>query len=316
MSKIKQVQHTYLFKQLNGNDRIINNIKEIKSKGIIIKKENLQTQFLQIEKLIKNPTKQRVLDMVESRDIIMIYSPDGVKMPTAMPWFISSNSAGKVYALVCVDMFGRRDPDSGDVNIDYRKLYALLSMAYMGLKIYHNEKVVASRPSVLSNGSDIYSKMILKCLNKKYSLNLDKDKENKIRFLASKFYMINLLGIEDSDTVTNYAKKNCKNPNNYMLDILDNDFGPENYTDFGTFMQGLINHPSLVGILPNLTVRQFLEQFILMYDSSTVFSLESFYYFIGNLTSVTLGAFMNNQYILEDIMDKSGPKIFNDLGLI
>jgi hypothetical protein len=50
-----------------------------------------------------------------------------------------------------------------------------------------------------------------------------------------------------------------------------------------------------------------------MYDHSALLSLEYFPYFLYNVLSVTNGAYINNQYVLEDIIEKHGPKLYADV---
>lgn len=50
-----------------------------------------------------------------------------------------------------------------------------------------------------------------------------------------------------------------------------------------------------------------------LYDPAALLSLESFQYFIYNIISVTTGAYINNQYVLEDIVGQNGAKIYVDL---
>ena len=50
-----------------------------------------------------------------------------------------------------------------------------------------------------------------------------------------------------------------------------------------------------------------------MFGPASLLALESYQYFIYNINSVTTGAYINNQYILEDIVGQSGSKIYIDL---
>ncbi|WP_171567728.1 hypothetical protein, partial [Brevibacillus sp. MCWH] len=65
--------------------------------------------------------------------------------------------------------------------------------------------------------------------------------------------------------------------------------------------------------MDDLTVRGYLEKFISMYDASALLALEHFAYFIYNVISVVNGAYINNQYILEDIVEKYGPKLYVEM---
>ncbi|MNJ81915.1 hypothetical protein D3C77_809730 [compost metagenome] len=50
-----------------------------------------------------------------------------------------------------------------------------------------------------------------------------------------------------------------------------------------------------------------------MYDGSALLALELFPYFMYNILSVVNGAYLNHQFILEDIVDRHGPKMYADL---
>jgi hypothetical protein len=154
--------------------------------------------------------------------------------------------------------------------------------------------------------------MFTRVLNKKYALNVDKSKMHKVLFLASKFYMINVLGLADNEMTFNYAIKNCVNGNPYTIKEVNNLVKTEDYKDLSTFILALAKQETGLGMV-DLTVRNYLEAFINMYDSSALLSLEAFPYFLYNVLSVTNGAYINNQYVLEDIVDHNGAKIYADL---
>ena len=47
-----------------------------------------------------------------------------------------------------------------------------------------------------------------------------------------------------------------------------------------------------------------------MYQSSSIFALEHLSYFLFMVDSVILGAYLNNQAVLEDVVGKSGAKLY------
>lgn len=310
MNKIKNLQDTFIFKHLNNNDRLNTLILKIIKNGTIVTKDNMQSAYLVINKNYKYALKNAVLNAVENNKIIMMYSPEGVKMPSCMPWFLTKDNKGNIVAIVCVDVYGTRNANSTDINIDPKKLYVMLEGAYLGLIYANNPKAISINSNIITNGSLIYSQMFTKILNKKYSLNINRDKQNKFIFLASKFFMINMLGMEDNDVVFNYALSNCKSPNNIIIRELDDAFPVEAYESFDKFLLELINNQNTKDFIPGLNVRGYLESFIQTYDGSALLALESFPYFMYNVISVVDAGFINNQYIFEDIVDTFGAKMY------
>ena len=72
-----------------------------------------------------------------------------------------------------------------------------------------------------------------------------------------------------------------------------------------------LTSPKLGLNLKGLTVQNYLESFISMYESSALLALEAFPYFIYNVLSVINGGYINNQYIMEDIVGNNGAKLYN-----
>ena len=307
---IKSLESTFIYQHLNKSNGLTQNISGLLTKGVTLKKENLEEALMIINKNFKYPLKYKVMSAFENGEIVLKYSEAG-KLPTCLPFFLTKSDRG-IVSIVSVDTYGSLDSETGNVKIDPKKLYCMMEAAYLAKICYLNSKQLSSRSAIITHGSAIYSAMFTRVLNKKYALNIDKSKYHKVIMLASKFFMINILGMEDNDTTFNYAIKNCPNGNIYSLQEINDNFNSQAYTSFETFIKELAN-PSLGLNFKDLTVRNYLEAFITMFDASALLSLESFQYFLYNVISVTNGAYINNQYVLEDIVDNHGAKIYTDL---
>ena len=307
---LKTLESTFIYNHLNRANNITRTMAEALDKGTVLTQDNLEEEFLTITKNFKYPLKLQVVDAVKKGEIILVYSPERVLIPKFMPFILTRNNSGNVVGVVFVDVWSEKmNHETGHVKIDPKKLYCMMEAAYLARICYFNSKELTSKAAVISNGSAIYSMMFTKVLNKKYALNIDKNKYHKVLFLASKFYMLNILGMSDSDTVFNYAIKNCPNGNMFSLKEIDNIVGANAYTDLENFINTLAK-PETGLNMKDLTVRNYIEAFINMYDSSNLLSLESFPYFIYNVNGVTNGAYINNQYIMEDIVYKYGAKLY------
>lgn len=305
---VKSMEDAFVYKMLNTNNKVSTSIMKILSEGKRLTKTNLEEAFMIINKNFKFPLKQQVLKAFEDGELILMYSPDNVRMPNSIPFFLTRGANGQVVSVVCVDLYGRMN-QKGDVHIDAKKLYTIMEAALIAKKYYlGNQKYVINRAVI--EACNIYANMFVKPLNKKYSLNVDKNKMHKALFLSAKFYLINVLGMKDTDTTTNYALSVCKNGNPILLKEADSNMKPEDYKDVSTFITAL-TRPELGLGTTDLTVRGYLESFIHMYDGTAILSLELFPYFLYNCNAVTHGAYLNNQYILEDIVEGRGIKLYN-----
>lgn len=311
MKDMKSLESTLVYKHLNNGDRITKMVHRSLQEGRILKKEDLEEAFLIINKNFKFTLKYKVLDAFAKGDIVLLFSPKDVRLPTCLPFFLTKNN-NRAVAVVLVDMYGHENQSNGNVEIDAKKLYTMMEGAYNALMYYHYHYSLGKRNVIITSGSAIYANMFARVLNKKYALNTDTAKSAKVTFLTSKFFMINVLGMADGDIVTNYAMKNAINANPVLLRELDEAVPEDAYKNLGTFLAVLEGHE--YGIrLGGLTVRGFMERFIEMYDASALLSLEHFVYFMYTVSSVLNGAYINNQHILEDIVEKDGFKIYNDM---
>ena len=308
---LKSLNSTFIYNHLNKSNGITNNIANLFKNGKVITTKELEEPLMIIMKNFKFPLKFKVMDAINDGTIEMRYNVGG-KLPTALPFFLVSDSDKEVVSVVAIDVYGSYDEETNSVKIDPKKLYCILEAAYLARVIHLKQKQLVTRSVILSGGSEIYSAMFTKVLNKKYSLNIDKSKMHKVLFLASKFYLINILGLTDSDMVFNYAVKNCPNGNIYSLQEVNELVPASAFTDLEHFIDAL-KSPTLNLGFKDLTVRGYLEAYINMYEASNLLSLECFPYFVYNVISVTNGGYINNQYILEGIVGNTGSKIYNDL---
>ena len=308
---LKSLEATFIYNHLNKSNGLTNNISEILQHGRVITKSELEEQLMVINKNFKFPFKYKVLSAFENGEIKVIYS-EKAKIPTCLPFFLTKSNGNKIISVVVANIYGTYDNNSNTLKIDPKKLYCMMESAYLAKICYINSKQLSTRALLLSGGSNIYSAMFTRVLNKKYALNVDKTKMSKVLFLSSKFFLINIMGLGDTDTVFNYAVKNCPNANLITLRDINDMLTIEDYASIDTFIKALTK-PELGLNLKDLTVRNYLEAFINMYEASCLLSLESFYYFLYNILSVTNGAYINNQYVLEDIVGNTGVKIYNDL---
>ena len=308
----KTLEDTFIYNHLNKSNGISNNIATSLNRGIVLGIENLEEEFMVINKNFKYPLKLKVVDAVKRGDILLVYSPEKITIPKFLPFILSRNNNGNVVGIVFVDVWSEKMDANGNVKIDPKKLYCMMEAAYLARVCYLNSKELVGKTAIISNGSAIYSMMFTKVLNKKFALNIDKNKYHKVLFLSSKFYMLNIMGMKDSDLVFNYAIKNCPNGNMFSLKEIDELVPESAYANLESFIKALSKAETGLN-MKDLTVRNYIEAFINMYDSSSLLSLESFPYFVYNVNAVVNGAYINNQYVMEDIVYKYGPKLYTAL---
>lgn len=311
---MKSLSDSTVFQNLNQNNRVNDTIINILTKGEVVGYNDLEQAFVSI-KLYKYPLRGPVMEAFEKKQIVLMFAPPNMKLTNAMPFFLQKAANGDVRAIVMVDMFGSRDKD-GVCRADAKKLYTVMEAAYLAMVYSREYKSVSNRTGILKNGSTIYANMFSRVLNKKYALNSDKIKLHKVQYLASKFFMINILGATDSENISNYALSNCVGGNPIILKELDSFTDEDSFKNLSNFINTLKKPEMHLNFGDSLTTRSFIEQYIMMYDQSALLGVEIFPYFLLTVNAVVAGSYLNNQIILEDIVDKNGIKLYQEMQVL
>lgn len=304
------IKDSYIFSILNKNGMIENTVKDFINKGTIVHPDKIEHELSYINKTFKYPAKNAVIETYKNGDIVPMVLPKGMngKMPTCVPFILNKpNNEKGCKALVFIDNYAQQTVD-GDITIDPKKLYCLLESAYFAVN------GIPANIKMITIGSNIFAHIFTRVLNKKFSLNTDKNAFNKVIFLASKFFMIKHLNFKDDEMVFNYALKNCNSATAILMKEINDNFEDECFYSIDKFVQSLASYSHLfVSGFNKITVRDYVNSFHEMYGYSTVLALENLNYFIFVISSVVLGAYMNNQVVLEDIIDTSGAKFYLEL---
>ena len=313
----KSVRTTYLYGSMNKGDYFDKSLKSIISKGKVLKPSDLQYEISTINKYYKFSMKKAVLTAYENGVIKPIVLPVGSneKVSASVP-FLLFNNGGAVGAYAFIDNYVQYAKATETYSIDPRKFYCLLESAYIAILIQKNYAVFARSAVLASEGAGVYAHMFVRILNRKYALNVDRRAYSKVLFLAAKFFMINLLGMDHgSEAVFNYALKVSEADSAMTVKELDVRFDEaEAYGDINKFIGFLRTNAYMINQgLAELTVRDYLTDYVNMYQSTSIFALEHFSYFMFLVDSVVLGAYLNNQAVLEDIVGKSGAKIYTQI---
>ena len=304
------INHSYIFRLFNTNKEVTNRINTFIQKGVIATPDKIELELTTINRNFKMPAKDAVLEAYRNGDLIPTVLPKGLemKMPTAIPFVMLKNSSGTKpnKSLIFIDNYATLSDDGNTIKIDPKKLYCLMEASYMALNIKAQSKI-----QVISKGSNIFAHLVSTILNKEFSLNTNKQALNKLLFVASKYFMCKHLGLEDDDTIYNYALKNCNSATTIIMREVNEIFTQECFDDLSTFIGALAKHSyCFVPGFSKLTTREFIESFSKLYGRSCLLALENINYFFFMISSVVQGAYLNNQTVLEDIIGHDGVKLY------
>ncbi len=293
---------------LNKDNSLQKRILSLVDTGIILTSTHLEEPLMIINKNFKFPLKEKTLNAYSGEKIKLMISKDNSKIPQSFPFFLINSKNGPV-PIVVLDSYGKFEED-GSFKIPAKTLYTLMEAGYILGELYSIINI--SSTSSLQKLSNNWANMVLKVFNKKYSLNLDKEKTIKVRFLLNKFYLKNILGMDNEDQIYNISATNCVGGVAAILEDLNSRVDNKAYEDINSFINLLCEDELMFGF-KDLNTRAFLEAFIAMYKPTNLLSLESLPHFLFNIFAANKGAFINNQYALMDIIDNNVDKAYVSL---
>ncbi len=318
VERIKSVRDTFLYESANKNGAMDSVVSTMMNKGIVVTKDMLNNQYTTIINYFKFPLKTDIMEAVDSGLIIPMMYPKGIapgnKVPTSLPFILTKDKkTGLVEAIAIIDNYAKFDDNNEKrVVMEANKLYSFLEGAYIARGLQLGFSGIRHNTTMYTEAVSIYAHMFIRVLNKEYALNVDKTAYNKVLFLASKFFMINLLQMPDSDIVFNYAIKAAGNISPIAIKRLNDNVPKDAYKDIGQFIQMLSALGYLIiNGLERLTVREYVSKYIRTYGNSSLFALEHLAYFIFAIVSTVNRAHITDVYAWEAALGtRSGDKVY------
>lgn len=322
-SSAKSLQKSYIFNMLNKDNSITNVVKSTMSPDKLhhIKKGETpsicEEALINIQRSFKYLLKDNVMEALYKGEILLAYDPN-VRLLPALPFYLAPFNVGgkpQLKAVVMIHLYAEKERHTDYVRIDPKKLYAMLEAAYMALQYQRAPRAFTNQTDVRSIGARIYANMMTRVLNRKFSINSDRMVLQKVQFLAAKFYLVNQLGLAaDSDLVKSYAMQAAQNHNEVILTQLHNDtLNSDDFKDITTFVDILVDPDLHLKFGDKLNIRGLVAEFTTMFDATILLGIELPTYFFYNIFSAVQGAFVNNQYALDNILEKDGVKLHNSI---
>lgn len=309
------LSNSYQWNLMNGNNTITERIAEIMKTGVQVSPEQLNTTLKIIQNRVKSLVFNQIVSALSSGKIVMVYC-EKTKVPLYLPFIVlktqAHNQTGVVFLNHCECV-----PGETEYTADPRKLKVSLESCYfavrmMELDLAHNPKLTA--PSLIRPASKIYTHAVTECINRKYTIKLDQTVYNQVFFMVSRFFINNVLGYNpDTSTVENFCLYELKNPDISSIRIVNDQFEPDDFANFGKFMSKLVTIPQLQGRIGQMNVNSFVQMYITLYNAPMTLALEVFSYLVYNIISVLQTTYVNNYHMLKNIVGDDGSKLYSYL---
>jgi hypothetical protein len=211
------------------------------------------------------------------------------------------NTKGKIVAVVNASPYVKNQKD--EVNIDTKRVFSLLQIGYLNLKAFGTYNKIVNNITVMTCLAKIYTKFLMKILDRNYAVNINKVNGDKISYLIAKFFLINVLGKAENATVNDIAANCCVNSEATRIQVeqTEDDF-TINYDNISTFFDADL--PSAFPVLREMSFRHVLESYCKMYGDFNFLSMEYFYNFLAYVMSVRISANLGNDALALSVAER------------
>ncbi len=271
---------------------------EVLTQQFGVEQKQIADQLGVIQRRFKFVSRSRMLGDLETGAVLPVFD-EKLAVPSFIPaWLIYKDQ--EIKAISNFTLYGKRAED-GSLEIDNKKVFGLLQSATTILALFRNQNMVANNATMIKNSTYAYVRMFVRCLDRAYSLNLQRDTADRVAYLTGKFFQVCVMGRSDNESTRAVAAQSVANgtpPG--ALARLDEEFtGPlDSLTGFVDALSQEFE------VLRHLTERSLVENWLRMYGDSTLLAIESYYYFLSTVFSAVTTSGLNNEVMINGLADK------------
>lgn len=309
MSKnLNSLSATYLYqmynKTLNLNNLIL---KMSSSESEVLSEDDLKFYIADFERRYNFPLKNKVLEDFRQGRVKLIYNEKQYKLPSTIPAYLMNNGQA---IICCVNLSNHmRKNKNGEYIIDTKILYSYMQMGTILCLCFSKFNFIKNKVNLIKLGSYMYSKLFTKVMNKMFTLSITPAKTDAINFLSSLFFITNMMGRDEESIFEinkKYALDNCTKMNQLVINDYVRSFDIPDFKNLDTFLNAI---KEKIPGMEDLNTRAFVDNYLMNYGPSMLFGIEYLPYFIGNLSYVEVGAMLNEQIKIENLL---GTKDMNE----
>lgn len=301
---------TYLYGQYSEYEKQI--FKFIMS-GTEIDKDSTDFDDIKYE-VKKRQVSNSLVKVLDSKEVILMTNQ--VPLSKAFKVFCAKDLKGpkKGRKKVFIDCSNIISKDNGTGryvcrgnNIDILISYLVSAMHTM--IYYKDEARITSNAQIRTAGALAFSQLFTHTVDYVCKISAIPSSKAKCVYLASLYYMSNLLGFDyTSDRCKNVAKK-ISGLSSREAGIVDIQLKPESMMNIKFFVESVAS----ILKLNKLTLDVIVERWMTIYGTGTVFALELFPAFASMITDAYVGAYLNNQKTIEKIIGTSMTEVTKTL---
>lgn len=184
-------------------------------------------------------------------------------------------------------------------NIDIFISYLVAAM--INYIYYIDDNRFTTNSTIVSTGADCFSKLYFYIVDYLAKITTIPGARNKCLYLGCLYYFDNILGIDFSTESCSRIARKISGVSEREAYIVNMDLGEGAFENIKLFIEAT----GKVLRLNKLTLDTFVERWMWLYGTGTIFSTELFPAFATMITDAYIGSYINNQKTIEKILGPS-----------
>lgn len=293
---------TYLYSKYDVYER---KIFEFIMKGTEIDKDTDAFDDIKYE-IKRRQISNSLVNILASKDVILISSPE--PLPKAFKVICAKDLKGKnknkKKIFIDVSNIIKKDEDSGRYECsrsDIDTFISYLVSAMHTMVYYADENRIINNAKIVSSGAQAFTNLVTNTVDYLCKVSVMPTLKTKCMYMSTLYYVGNILGKDYNYESNRRLAKKISGISDREASVVDVQLDKHCMDNIKTFIENM----SSVLHLTKLTPDVFIEQWMKMYDTGTVFALEMFTDFANMLTNCYVGAYLNNQKMIEKVTGQS-----------
>lgn len=314
---MKKVTDTIIFNSMFKDDATASKFSTLKVKDMAVPLSQLNDYVDMFRRKFKFPSVQMIADDVLNMQTLPIMYEFDMNLPISLYTWLTAID-GKIVAIVNMSLFPDEIKlnDKKELDAEPRTLFALLQAGSLLRRGYVNFDKLKNNATVIKLASRAYVALFMKVLDKLFAINLYAREAEEIKFMLTKFFLVNVLerDFKDVNDLNEYAYNMTETtvPKEFI-------FGSDKFDNFDKMyrstIDGFINE--LVHIKNNkisgFSLRRLVNEWGNLYGSSTLLGLEHINYFLNMIATAELSTKMNKGYLISNTLGDTVTKLYNEM---
>ena len=287
----KSYSSSYLYGKYSEYEK---NIFKFIMNGVPVNKDDETFDDIRYE-VKKRQVSSALVKVLDSKKVILMVDTDS--LPKAFKVVAAKDVKADNQLKVFIDCTDIISTENGYKCTRIDTLISRLVCAMVNVIYYVDPSRIVGNTSLTRDGAKAFATLFTYVVDYLFKIGTMSGAKDKCLYLASMYYMVNILGKDvESDSVAAMART-ISGISEREADIIKLNITPSSFTNIKFFIETCADALKI----HKLTVDLFMEKWMYLYGTSTIFAVEMFPAFSTMITDAYVGAYVNNQKTIEKV---------------